>query len=199
MATAAANTPNKKYIEIANKIMELMKDHPDHFVKDLNVLFEDTTYKKLKNSEIQKRRRDIISDSDYIFIFQDLAINNLNVDNVYNQLGSLQGKGYNKGIQSTDRGHEFFTANAVKIIDSNPKTPVTKWNFEIDNNYFHRKTMIMIAQLLIEKYFKDLLEVESTADDLCINGSCVRSTQGGKNKKTSKSKKTASKKKKADK
>ena len=49
--------------------------------------------------------------------------------------------------------------------------------------------MIMIAQLLIEKYFKDLLEVESTADDLCINGSCVRSKKGGKNKKKDGSKK----------
>lgn len=182
--------PDIKYIEIANQIMALMKAHPDHFVKDLNVLFTDPeTKKQLKISEIHKRRSNNVTDNDNIFIFQDLTNNKLYVDNVYNQLGSLQGEGYNRGIHTTDRGHEFFTANAVKIIDSNPKTLLTNWNFEIDNNYFHRKTMIMIAQLLIEKYFKDLLEVESTADDLCINGSCVRSTNGGKNKKKDGSKK----------
>jgi hypothetical protein len=210
MATVLPGTP-ENYIQLAQCVLNLMKNNQDHFLKDMSVLFEKGAIDSdnvVIIKEIDKRRGSpiIAKNNDKVYIFE--AIDKIDINTIYDLNGTCYEASDPKSTST--RAENILSEATMKLCTDNtkPKNPLISnlklninndRNFQdpknISNNYFHRESMLRIVKLLYDTAFDELIKRARISPDKCEsnakcppNGFDIESPTGGKSKTKGKSK-----------
>ena len=182
----AAGTPTdqelvKIYINAAKSIVDSMKAHPDHFLKNIDKLTNGNDIPNLL-SKINRRRGPELGKIDYVYVFPK-TISTEYIDDTTKNF---------KEVRATT-----FCVNSKKIVeckvgDNNRQQSLlfdtnNKFNMIPDNSYYERDTMLNIVRDLMNRAFDIIIPLAVAAPDVNSIKTVLGELDGGR--KTRKSKK----------
>jgi hypothetical protein len=176
----------KIYITAAKDIIDSMKAHPDHFLKNIDKLNNESNLNDVPNllTKINRRRGPVLGNIDYVYVFPNTIFENQYIDDttkIFKEIRAITLCVNTKQIVQCNVGDR--NRQQSLLFDTN-----NKFNMIPDNSYYQRDTMLLIVKDLMNRAFDIIISLAVTAPDVNSIKTVLGELEGGA-RKTRKSKK----------